>query len=212
MHRMRPPNGRRPGLADAEKAHLALADELAHRADRVLDRNGGIDPMDVIEIDNVGPEPPEALLAGFVHIFRPAVREARVAEQPEIAKLTRDDVIAAVPSDRLGYELLVAGRGRSRRRYREDRRRSRAPAGSSRSPRRGRARRRMGSSCRSRDRRPKPPTAQAGDAPCCASEQVSSRWAGIRAFPGSGRSKGTAADPLSRSAASALSSRTAIDV
>src|SRR5205085_11601213 len=70
--------------------------------------NGRIDPMDVIEIDNVGPEPPEALPAGFVHIFRPAVREAGVAEQPEIAKLTRDDVIAAVPSDRLGYELLVA--------------------------------------------------------------------------------------------------------
>ena len=108
MHRMRPPDGRRPGLADAEKAHLALADELAHRADRVLDRNGRIDPMDVIEVDDVGLEPPEALLAGFAHIFRPAVREARVAEQPEIAKLARDDVIAAVPSDRLGYELLVA--------------------------------------------------------------------------------------------------------
>jgi len=40
MHRMRSPDGRRPGLADAEKAYLALADKLAHRADRVLDRNG----------------------------------------------------------------------------------------------------------------------------------------------------------------------------
>src|ERR1700747_659236 len=108
MHRMRPPDGRRSGLADAETAHLALADELAHRADCVLDRNGRIDPMDVIEVDNVGLQPSEALLAGFAHIFRPAGREARVAEQPEIAKLTRDDVIAAVPSDRLGYELLVA--------------------------------------------------------------------------------------------------------
>src|ERR1700741_3744019 len=107
MHRMRPPDGRRPGLADAEKAPLALADELAHRADCVLDRNGRIDPMDVIEVDNVGPEPPKAPFAGFVHIFRPAVREARVAEQSEIAKLARDDVVAAVPSDRLGYELLV---------------------------------------------------------------------------------------------------------
>src|SRR5262249_16115516 len=108
MHRMRPPDGRRPGLANAEKAHLALADKLAHRADRVLDRNGRIHPMDVIEIDDVGLEPPEALLAGFAHILRPAVREAGIAEQPEIAKLARDDVIAAVLSDRLGYELLVA--------------------------------------------------------------------------------------------------------
>lgn len=64
--------------------------------------------MDVMETDDVGLEPPEALLVGFVHIFRPAVREARGAEQPEIAKLARDDVIAAVPSDGLGYELLVA--------------------------------------------------------------------------------------------------------
>ena len=38
-------------------------------------------------LDTVGLEPPEALLAGFAHIFRPSVREARVAEQPEIAKL-----------------------------------------------------------------------------------------------------------------------------
>src|SRR5215469_15824250 len=71
-------------------------------------RNGRIDPMDVIEVDDVGLEPPEALLTGFAHILRPSVREARVAEQPEIAKLARDDVIAAVLSDRLGYELLVA--------------------------------------------------------------------------------------------------------
>jgi uncharacterized membrane protein YccC len=35
---------------------------------------------DVIEVDDVGLEPPEALLAGFAHIFWPAVREARVAE------------------------------------------------------------------------------------------------------------------------------------
>src|SRR5246127_5271496 len=108
MHRMRPPDGRHPGLADAEKAYFALADKLAHRADRVLDRNGGIDPMDVIEVDDVGLEPPEALLTGFAHIFWPAVGEARVAEQSEIAKLARDDVIAAVLSDCLGYELLVA--------------------------------------------------------------------------------------------------------
>src|SRR5262249_26808946 len=108
MHRMRPADGRCPGLADAEKAYLALADKLAHRADRVLDRNGRIDPMDVIEVDDIGLEPPEALLAGFADIFRPAVREARIAEQPEIAKLARDDGIAAVLSHRLGYELLVA--------------------------------------------------------------------------------------------------------
>src|SRR5215472_8441177 len=88
--------------------YLALADKFAHRADRVLDRNGRIHPMDVIEVDDVGLEPPEALLAGFAHTFRPAVREAGIAEQPEIAKLARDDVIAAVLSDRLSYELLVA--------------------------------------------------------------------------------------------------------
>jgi hypothetical protein len=64
--------------------------------------------VNVVEVDNVGAEPPKALLAGFAHIFRPAVREAWVAEQPEIAKLARDNVTAAVPSDRLGYELLVA--------------------------------------------------------------------------------------------------------
>ena len=38
---------RRAGLAYAEIAHLALSHEITHCPDRVLDRHGRIDTMDV---------------------------------------------------------------------------------------------------------------------------------------------------------------------
>ena len=38
-------------LGEAEVAHLALLDQLGHRADRLLDRHLGIDPVLVVEVD-----------------------------------------------------------------------------------------------------------------------------------------------------------------
>ena len=38
-------------------ADLAGADEFGHGADRLLDRHSRIDPVLVIEIDHLGPEP-----------------------------------------------------------------------------------------------------------------------------------------------------------
>ena len=63
----------RAGLAQAERAHLALLDQPRHGADRVLDRNIGIDAVLIVEIDHIDAEPLEARLAGGRHIFGPAV-------------------------------------------------------------------------------------------------------------------------------------------
>ena len=43
-----------PGFGEAEEANLALAHELRHRADDVLDRHRGIDAMLIEQIDVVG--------------------------------------------------------------------------------------------------------------------------------------------------------------
>ena len=69
-----PPDRRRAGLAYAEMAHLALAHEITHCPNRVLDRHGRIDTMDVIEVDDIGFEPLQAALAARPDVFGPAVR------------------------------------------------------------------------------------------------------------------------------------------
>jgi len=38
-------------------AYLAVAHELAHRPDGVFDRHGRIDPVDVVEVDEISFEP-----------------------------------------------------------------------------------------------------------------------------------------------------------
>ncbi len=53
MHGMRPADGGDACLRQAERAHLALAHQLGHGADRVLDRHVGIDAVLVVEIDDV---------------------------------------------------------------------------------------------------------------------------------------------------------------
>ena len=57
-------DGLRRRLAQAEEAHLALRDELRHRADGVLDRHRRVDAMLVVEVDHVDAEALEAQVAG----------------------------------------------------------------------------------------------------------------------------------------------------
>ncbi len=76
--------------------HLAGPHQLGHRADRVLDRHVGVDAVDVIEVDHLGLEPLQALVAAFLEVFGAAVGKARAALQPDIAELAGDHVLAAV--------------------------------------------------------------------------------------------------------------------
>ena len=65
-----PPDALRPGLAQPQKPDLALLDEPRHCADRLLDRHRRIDPVLVIEIDDIDAEPLQARLAGLGDIGR----------------------------------------------------------------------------------------------------------------------------------------------
>ena len=64
-------------------------------------RNVGIDAVDVIEVDDVGFEPFQALVAALLEVFRAPVGEARAALQRDIAELAGDHVIAAMAGDTL---------------------------------------------------------------------------------------------------------------
>lgn len=54
LHRVSPADGRGARLRKAEVQHLALSDQLFHRAGDVLDRDIRIDPMLAEKIDAVG--------------------------------------------------------------------------------------------------------------------------------------------------------------
>ena len=61
------------GLGEAEEAHLALANEVGHRAHDVLDRHGGIDAVLVEQVDVVGAEAAQRALDRLADVLRPAV-------------------------------------------------------------------------------------------------------------------------------------------
>ena len=48
-----------PGFRHAEMPDLALGNQIADRARDILDRHIGIDPVLIIEVDMIGPQPLE---------------------------------------------------------------------------------------------------------------------------------------------------------
>ena len=68
-------------LGQAEVLHLALPDQLLHRAGHVLDRHVRVDAVLVEQVDAVGPEPLERRLDDLPDVLGPAV-QARPASRP----------------------------------------------------------------------------------------------------------------------------------
>ena len=68
---LRDPPG--PIIRDAEIAHLAAADQLAHRAHGLCQRRRMVFPVQIIDVDIVGAEPLQAFVGGLQH---PAPRQA----------------------------------------------------------------------------------------------------------------------------------------
>ena len=73
MDGLRPPDRLRTRFGQAEMTHFPRTHEVGHRAHRVLNRRFRIDPVLIVEIDYLDPEPLEARIAGLAHVVRPAV-------------------------------------------------------------------------------------------------------------------------------------------
>src|SRR6478735_6075901 len=84
-------------LGDSEMPDLALGLELYHGADGIFDRHRVVDAMDEIEVDDIGAEPLEALLAGFDHVVRIAFGAGLAIRQTNVAELGSEDVLFATP-------------------------------------------------------------------------------------------------------------------
>jgi hypothetical protein len=108
VDRLRPSQRGGGGLGEAEEAHLARADELAHGADRLLDRGLRVHPVLVVEVDRVDPEPLQARVARRADVLRPAVDSpgGRVAPAHDPELRGHHHARSTAPQ-RLAHQLLV---------------------------------------------------------------------------------------------------------
>ena len=114
--------GELPGVhrRGAEVAHLAGVDQVAERLQRLLDRRRAIPAVDLVEVDVVHPEPPQA---------RVALGEDRLARQPRPVRsvahpavhLGGDDQLVPAPvlGQRAADDLLARPGGVDVRRVEE---------------------------------------------------------------------------------------------
>src|SRR5438309_10599931 len=105
---MGPPDALRPDLAHPEITDLALFDEPRHCADRILDRHRRIDPVLIIEIDDIDAEPLEARLTSLLYVFRATIDAAGATL---LAEFGREHDPVALPggqrSKRTAEQFLV---------------------------------------------------------------------------------------------------------
>jgi hypothetical protein len=88
-------------------ADLAGLDELLDRARDVLDRDVGVDPVLVKEVDHVGAQPAQGCVGDPADLLRPAVETHRRAVLDVPAELRGDDDLVTQGLQGLADELFV---------------------------------------------------------------------------------------------------------
>ena len=95
-------------LGETDVANLASLDQAGHGADGLLDRNLRIDPMQVVEIDDIDAEALEARVARPPGVVRRAVNAARRATRvAQYAELGREHNRVAPLADDATHQFLV---------------------------------------------------------------------------------------------------------
>ena len=84
-----------------------MRDEASHGPDGVLDRDVGVDPMLIVEVDDVDAEALEARLTGLLHIFRPPIDGISLAIAAHLAEFARQHDLVAPPLDCSPHEFLI---------------------------------------------------------------------------------------------------------
>ena len=108
VRRMSPADCLRTGFRNTKKPHLTVAGKITHRADRLLNRHGPVNPVNVIEVNNICPQRLQVALADRFHVFRPAIGRRGALRSPEIAELAGDDILVTALFDHLADQFFVA--------------------------------------------------------------------------------------------------------
>ena len=110
MNRRRAPHFGSFRLGEAERADFPRRDELGHRADRLLDRDVGVDAVLVVEVDRVDAESLERGFARRAHVLRRAADAGALpvgrAQHPELRR--QDDAVAVLTDEGPEQRLVVA--------------------------------------------------------------------------------------------------------
>jgi DNA-binding transcriptional LysR family regulator len=110
VHGVRPADRVLASLREAEVPDLALADELAHGADDVLDRHGLVHAVLVQQIDVVRLQTPERGVDDLAQVLGPAVQPHRLPLLDRKAELGRDHGLIAPSLQGTPEQLLVVER------------------------------------------------------------------------------------------------------
>ena len=107
---VRPADGLRGRLGQAEVAHLPLRDQVLHRARHLLDRHVGVHAVLVEEINGVDPQPLERRLGDLLDVLGPAVQPGPAGSAVGVElepELRGDHDLPAEGRKRLADELFV---------------------------------------------------------------------------------------------------------
>src|SRR5688572_26043219 len=101
---MGPADRFRARLRQSEVQDLALRDEFLDRAGHVLDGDGRVDAVLIVQIDTVRPEPLERTLYYFPDAFGPAIEATGFEVEPELGG---DDNVVADRGKRFAHEVFA---------------------------------------------------------------------------------------------------------
>src|SRR5437867_7773155 len=104
---MGPTDALGPRLAEPDEADLTCFDEPRHGTDRLLDRHRRINPVLIIEIDDLDPEPFQARLAGLGEVSGAAVDPVGAARPTRLAEFAGEHDAVAATFECTTEQLLV---------------------------------------------------------------------------------------------------------
>jgi hypothetical protein len=102
------PDGCRRRLREAKVAYLSPVDEPRHGPHRILDRNLGVYPVLVVDVDRVDPEALEARIACASDILGPPIHQVALAIRTlHLTELGGEHHLVAPPLERSSKQLLI---------------------------------------------------------------------------------------------------------
>ncbi len=107
MHGTSAPQCLNAALGQADVANLSCLDQFLQRADRFLDRHFRVDPVQVEQVDILGPESLQASLEGGAQGLRAVIDLQRAFGGPRDAVLRRQQHVPAAAVDEPADEPLI---------------------------------------------------------------------------------------------------------